>query len=266
MRKDWTFLTFVNSSYYIPGLIGLWNSLVKSHKDEHINFAVMTTDEEEGLSEKIKKIFIGIDTFRLIKCEPLPAPKCKQAMDYWSACITTLKIFGLTEYSKIVYLDADMMVLDDIFDLFSKPHMSGVASSSVIHPDCNDVIFGPLVIEPSKETEERLIEIYLNMDITLADQEVIRICYPHWKEETKLHLPILYGVYYWHLPRLITNYNYIKEDFKIIHFTGKEKPWSFKLRKILSIIKTYLIGKKHFFWCLWVLFHYRKICKKIVKK
>ena len=259
MRKDYTFLTYINRSSYIPGVIGLYKSLIKAQKND-FNFAVFITDEEKGLEVKLKDLFCKHNDVTIIISEPLPEPKFQQKNDYWKGCISTLKIFGLTQYKKIVYLDADMLVLSDLSDLFEKPHMSGVASSSIVHPEINNVVFGPLVIVPNKEEEKKLIEIYLTRKITLADQEVIRIRYKNWVDQEELHLPIVYGAYYPHLSKIIKITKIKKDSFKIIHFVGQPKPWEYKIKNKLSILKWCLFCRTASVWLFKILIKYISYC------
>ena len=65
-----------------------------------------------------------------------------------------LNIWTLTSYSKIVYLDSDILVLKNIDDLFEREELS--AGSEDLWPDVFNS--GVLVIEPSQTTFERLIE------------------------------------------------------------------------------------------------------------
>ena len=42
----------------------------------------------------------------------------------WEFCLTKLRAFGLTQFKKIVFLDADIMVLKNLDQLFEKPPMT----------------------------------------------------------------------------------------------------------------------------------------------
>ena len=67
---------------------------------------------------------------------------------------TKLNIWTLTSYTKIVYLDTDVLVLKNIDDLFQRDELS--AGPEDLWPDVFNS--GVLVIEPSMSTFTRLIK------------------------------------------------------------------------------------------------------------
>jgi len=69
----------------------------------------------------------------------------------WKNCWTKFKIFDLIEYDKIVFLDADIMVLKNLDHLFELPHMTAALDGEYFNlwegwPHFNS---GCLVIEPN---------------------------------------------------------------------------------------------------------------------
>lgn len=68
---------------------------------------------------------------------------------------TKLQLWSLTDLSKVVFLDADMMVLKNIDDLFEREELS--ACADVGWPDCFNS--GLFVARPSLETYNNLLAL-----------------------------------------------------------------------------------------------------------
>jgi glycogenin glucosyltransferase len=68
---------------------------------------------------------------------------------------TKLRLWNLTEYSKVVFLDADTLAIQNVDDLFSREDFSAVAD--VGWPDCFNS--GLFVTRPSKDTFQKLSEM-----------------------------------------------------------------------------------------------------------
>lgn len=52
----------------------------------------------------------------------------------WNQSFAKLAVLGMTQFDTVVMLDADMMVVDNIDDLFDAPAMSAVAAARVRIP------------------------------------------------------------------------------------------------------------------------------------
>lgn len=155
-------------------------------------------------------------------------------VDYWKETLFKLKVFDLTQFDKIVFLDSDMLVLKNIDHLFEMPHMSSVGAGQELHSDWVKLNSGLMVIEPNHEEYlglERLIDqVYrekTEAGLGIGDQDVIQAYYDKlWFESDRLHLSSVYNTMlgyagYMQKNGAITGL----DDIYVYHFTGKQKPW-----------------------------------------
>lgn len=185
---------------------------------------------------------------------------------YWTKTFIKLLAFDLDEYEKIVLVDNDIIILENIDDLFKKPHMSGVAlfKDTMGSKDCSS---GFLVIEPQKDFSKNfnsIIEKISNDNKHVGDQDVINQYYPNWFDNKALHLDIDYHIMFGDVWFYYTKFGYGKDKaIKSVHFPGKKKPWMKPITHIEHYIK-FVIRKQ---WILFKIFYkYDKILLKITIK
>lgn len=157
----------------------------------------------------------------------------------WATTFQKISIFSFTEYDKIVWLDADMMITGNLDSLFEWPHMSCVRSRASLDGYAGLYPFnsGIMVIEPrEKEFEEictiipKVVEDYQLQGKPLGDQNVLNVYFSGWPWQPEKHLPDGYNVFWGSIE------NYIDDGFtvygddgmkiSVLHFTGKHKPWN----------------------------------------
>lgn len=161
----------------------------------------------------------------------------------WTNTFSKLKIFDLTDFQKIVFVDSDMLVLKNIDELFQMENMSAVvADGSYPGNNYTGLNSGLLVCVPQKGESERLIG-FLPSDSKrlLGDQDIFKLGYPNWEKNTALHIPEEYNVFIGH-----ADYYQRKQglDIKVAHFVGETKPWNFTFgQKIGKLLRRVLMRK-----------------------
>jgi glycogenin glucosyltransferase len=144
-----------------------------------------------------------------------------------------LNIFGLNQFEKLVYLDADMLILNNIDELFEKPHMSAVNSGGML-PNLlswTKLNSGLMVVEPSTELfDDMLSKIGTIEGITsVGDQDFLHAYYFNWPNQKELHLDHGYNMFQIHLNEYNQlfgyDFNHAQKPIKIIHYIGETKPW-----------------------------------------
>ena len=87
---------------------------------------------------------------------------------------TKLNIWKFTEYNKLIYIDADTIVLNNIDELFKNDELSGINDRSEIL-NYNGINSGLLVIKPNLVTYNNLIAALNsdNYDLKMSDQSLI---------------------------------------------------------------------------------------------
>ncbi len=130
-----------------------------------------------------------------------------------------LSLWELVQYEKVVFLDADMVVIQNIDRLFGYPEF--VAAPNVYESllDFHRMNSGVFVAEPSRATFDAMLQQLDQPDVfwRRTDQTFLQAYFPHWHG-----LPYIYNTlqYVWfNLPGL-WDWNSIR----VVHYQY-EKPW-----------------------------------------
>ena len=78
----------------------------------------------------------------------------------WENCLTKFKIFNLTQFDKLIFLDADILILKNLDDLFERPHMTSALDGEYFNlwPGWDHFNSGIMVIEPSEKLFNDLLD------------------------------------------------------------------------------------------------------------
>ena len=152
-----------------------------------------------------------------------------------------LQMWSMTEYAKVIYLDADMLVLKSLDELFQSPDLSAV-------PDKYPGVFnsGLMVFEPRLRTMHAMIDSYMTTkSYNKGDQGFLNAFFSrranstflkadeHPEHRTRLSfypLPSVFNLPIW-LKRSAFGGNINMADVFAVHFTAEVKPWSFFWRR-----------------------------------
>ncbi|CAM4829175.1 unnamed protein product [Rotaria magnacalcarata] len=137
---------------------------------------------------------------------------------------TKINCWLLEKYSKCVFLDADVLVLRDIDDLFEREEFSAAPDAG--WPDCFNS--GVFVYRPSKETFRKLVQFASQQDASFdgGDQGLLNNFFSDWRtSDISRHLPFIYNVtsntFYSYVPAV----KRFRNDIRLVHFAGALKPW-----------------------------------------
>jgi len=137
---------------------------------------------------------------------------------------TKINCWLLEKYSKCVFLDADVVVLQNIDDLFERDEFSAAPDAG--WPDCFNS--GVFVFRPSKETFQKLAQFASQQEASFdgGDQGLLNAFFSNWRSsDISRHLPFVYNVtsntFYSYVPAVTQFHN----DIRVVHFAGALKPW-----------------------------------------
>ena len=133
---------------------------------------------------------------------------------------TKFYAWTLTDFDKVVYLDSDMIVLQNIDDLFQKDELS--AAPDVGWPDCFNS--GLMVLKPDYIIYEELrFQAVEFGSFDGADQGLLNDYFPNWNR-----LPFTYNVTVSVAPVYSYKPAYLryKDNVKVLHYFGATKPWN----------------------------------------
>ncbi|KAI5659944.1 hypothetical protein M9H77_28737 [Catharanthus roseus] len=190
----------------------------------------------DGVSDYAKSL-LRADGWIVEKVSLLANPNQVRPTRFWGV-YTKLKIFNMTKYKKVVYLDADTIVVKSIEDLFK----CGKFCANLKHSE--RLNSGVMVVEPSKEVfNDMMSKVTTLGSYTGGDQGFLNAYYPGFANahifEPDLAPEVLNSRPVPEMERLSTLYNadvglYMlankwmvdEKELRVIHYTlGPLKPW-----------------------------------------
>ena len=220
------YVTLLSTDSYLDGVLAL-NESLKRVGSKYPLVCALTPN----ISPRIREVlaFLRIETVEITNysySEEMVRKYIKWGFSHWERTAEKFRTFGLEQYEKIVFIDADMFILRNIDHLFNRPHLSACQDSPMLNWDVKDsheqLNSGIVVLKPSKKFEQELIE--LSQEKGLSDQEALRAYYPNWVQRLELRLPQEYNIFvkFWE--------GYAKQGMRPenvigLHFIGAEKPF-----------------------------------------
>ena len=206
---------------YEPGVETLGRSLRAT--GSNVPLVLLVTPDVSSAARARLATAAGWDP-RLI--EPIANPSGDGELLYarFRNTYTKLRAFGLEDIEKVVFLDADTLVLQNIDELFERPAFA--AAPDFFLPNCFNS--GVMVIEPSKalldSMESKLLQ---RRTYDGGDQGFLNDFYPDWWGMDVGHrLEARYNLHHF-VYQFMTAHASVKSvvnDVKIVHYT-LQKPW-----------------------------------------
>lgn len=253
INNQYAYMTVLSTDSYIPGVIKLYKSL-KATNTVYPFICVCSRNIAKTSIESLNKR--GIKCIKLDVCavDNIASLENDTSFSHWKYTYDKLLLFGLTDYKKIVYLDSDMLILENIDELFDCKPFSAVPAGYLINNEWTRLNSGLLVIEPDKEVMNimlRFIPIVYqkrkDQGLATGDQDIINEYIPDWYKNKDLVLSEAYNLIFKYIDTYKRNYNFKysnpdkSKSIKIVHFIGKKKPWDDSFVKQLLLLCKYLI-------------------------
>ena len=255
----YSYVCVLSTNSYLEGVLVL-NENLKQLNSKYPLLCLIN----ENISEKSKKI---LERFNIkYKIVNSVMPKSTIPETRWKYTFDKLSIFNLTEFEKIVYLDLDFLILENLDYLFEIEEFTMIYDLKENY-SCSALI----ILKPNNNDYNEMIKLneIMNMnDSIIGDQDIINEYFDDINE-----LPIEYNFIKGIEKELVDVYDPIKnkivkkykcndfywsENPKIIHYYGDVKPFMLedefddeycylyfyyleKVRKILSINKKIMI-------------------------
>jgi glycogenin len=220
MKK--AFVTMLcNGDSYVPGGEVLGKSLAASGSKVP-RVAMVTADISPAARVRLAAQGWELrDTARLAN----PTPKALQSFPRFSVVYTKLRAWELTDFDRVVMLDADTLVLRNVDDLFDRPGFA--AAPEFFLPDRFNS--GVMVVTPSRDTFERMLgALSVAPSYDGGDQGFLNSFYADWYAMPAAHrLPAGYNlasfIYQFGNGRETLRTTLAREA-KILHYMV-QKPW-----------------------------------------
>lgn len=218
------YVTLVTSDNYVAGACVLARSLRNSGTSRSIWCMAATKGLSADSLEALNSAFSGLTLVEVIDSSDVKNLALLGRPEL-GPTFTKLRLWQLTQFRKVVFMDADTLVLRNIDDLFERPELS--ACADVGWPDCFNS--GVFVAVPSEETFAKLIK-FANEKGSFdgGDQGLLNDYFSNWSQSPPQHrIPFTYNL------TINASYSYapafarFQNDIKVIHFIGAHKPWTF---------------------------------------
>ena len=221
------YATLITSDSFLMGVETMLYSLRATGTAQPI--VVLVTDQvSHSTCAKIQCCQPGI----VVKLVPsIPNPNTSVHMEGWvNSGYTKLNIWALCEFEKIVYIDADTVVMANVDDLFARPG-DLCAAPDVFPPDRFNA--GVLVIQPSMPVfEDMMSKIGILPSYDGGDTGFLNAYFPRWYDRSDVEglnrLPFSYNAQrtlHWMTFTKQPGYWNAIQPIKILHFSSTPKPW-----------------------------------------
>ncbi|CAL1694983.1 unnamed protein product [Somion occarium] len=226
MATPFAFVTLVSSDSYLPGALALVAALKELHPKPpvppEVDFQTvcLVTPEMVDVSSirLLRKAFDLVVGVEVIEQRDVKGLQLLGRLDL-NSVLTKLHIFRLTQYSKIIFLDADVLPIRPLSHLFNLPY-EFAAVPDVGWPDIFNS--GVLVLSPGEDKFNELRELLKSRGSwDGGDQGLLN----EWRGHNWHRLSFTYNT----TPTAAYTYAPAYERFgskiSAIHFIGPNKPW-----------------------------------------
>lgn len=218
------FVTLVSSDAYLPGALAQVAALRDLHTapDAHnVVYLCLVTPETVDVStiKLLRKAFdlvVGVEVLEDVDERGL---KLLGRPDL-TTVLTKLHVFRLVQYSKIIFLDADVLPLRPLTHLFQLPHEFS-AAPDVGWPDIFNS--GVLVLSPGEDKFNELNDLLKSKGTwDGGDQGILN----EWRGNNWNRLSFTYNTTPTAAYTYAPAYERFGSQISALHFIGKNKPWN----------------------------------------
>ncbi|KAJ1644498.1 glycogenin glucosyltransferase [Coemansia erecta] len=238
--KPGCFATLLTTDSYLHGALTLAASIRQTGTSHAIVCLVAEGQLSKPALERLSLVFDRVVSVPVLDTQDYANLALLGRPDLGTTA-TKIAVWSLTEYSRIVYLDADTLVLQNIDSLLEEPtNESGLgmrpnggmqnegmlaAAPDLGWPDCFNS--GVFVAKPSKTTHDGLLRMLATQgSFDGGDQGLLNAYFSDWsRADHTRRLPFSYNTtstsFYTYAPAFAR----FSSDIKVVHFIGPHKPW-----------------------------------------
>lgn len=245
------FITLLSSTNYYDGVVVLKRSL-QAVKSQYPLYCALSANVGEHIENSLKKE--NIETLRLIQHIDMPE-RISSDIPYahWNNTFDKLLIWGFTQFEKLVFLDSDLLILNNIDNLFEREAFSGVCAGKSYpgNEDWKGINSGVMVLVPANDVKQALIDLiptvvaeHRKQNRLIGDQDILQYYLTDkWDDTPSLQLDEGYNIFADFLNYYIKDMGYswnnkTDKTIYVVHFIGQNKPWmKLSMRKCYWLLK-----------------------------
>lgn len=233
------FLSVLTDNSYLPGLLVLQATLKKVGSRYPLHVLLTSNISRSTILSLEKKLI----SYKILEQKEIKNPTNIDKNHRWFSTYSKLFAFDKGQFDKIVYIDADTMLLRNIDELFDFRHMSAVNAGGMIPEKSSwtHLNSGLMVIEPSNKLFKDMISKIgliepLQSEGTItkpkygSDQDFLNAYYSKWPRKKNLHLDHKYNIIYYFIDKYCKLFGYTLDkgdrQISVIHFASYLKPWN----------------------------------------
>ena len=239
--KKYAYVSIVTSENYLVGLETMYLSLLQTGTTVPL-YTLLPARLVRDNSETVKKLKDeGINIIEYDQSVVIPQTLVNnnnaQGDNRFNYTFDKLLIFGLTQFDKIVFLDSDIYILQNLDHLFEKPHMSAMIAGKSYpgNEDWVDLTSGIMTLVPEDGLVRKLeaaIPGVIEKKGACGDQDILQAYYSEWTKHPELDMGEKYGIMagYADYYEKTLGYTYSGDvndpkSVAIMHYAGEKKPW-----------------------------------------
>jgi glycogenin glucosyltransferase len=239
--RNYAYVTVVTNMSYFAGLSVLAKSF-KRTKAKYPLFVLVPQKADPELKQRIHTLKLSV-----IESDDILIDEDFQKanrVSSWNQTFFKLNIMNLVQFDKIVFVDADMLLLQNIDHLFEYPSISATTGGKAANPEYVEFNSGLLVIEPSEEIFRELLGCVVPaikrktaLGLGYGDQDVFNEYYPNWNQEQAHHFDEIYNAEITYLDALMNANKFRRlSEIAVLHYIGRIKIWNYSLIDNIRII------------------------------
>lgn len=218
------FVTLVTSDAYAVGA----QVLAKSLKDSGTKHLIICLVTENVSSESLKNLQATFDEVRQVEALDSKDQKNLSLLGRpeLGCTFTKIQVWNQLDLSKVVFMDADMLALKNIDELFEERDEFS-AAPDVGWPDCFNS--GLFVCKPNAKTYCDLLQMAKsNGSFDGGDQGLLNQYFSDWaRGDSSKRLPFGYNLTFSSSYSYLPAFKHFRNTIKVVHFIGANKPWTF---------------------------------------
>ena len=249
MNNPYAYAFYATNDIYAISILIILLHLERLGFPEYCDIIVIYLDRHVSADTLEKMRNRGI---KLHKVEGIPS--CRG--EYFKYCLVKLKIFTLTAYKRVLFMDSDSIPIQNMSELFHLDFDKQIAAPlcwwarDSIHSDKITSLL--LLVKPSMDLWKRVekyfpvLQLQNVYDMDIVNQEFLY-------NSNDLHiLPPVYGCLNSEWEDRYSRFYFGDPDksldkIKLVHYTALGKPWSYKP----SEVKKMRPNAHPIFYCLW---------------
>ncbi|KAF5590493.1 glycogenin-2 beta [Fusarium subglutinans] len=212
------YATLLLSDSYLPGALVLAHSLRDAGASRKLAVLVTLDTVSADSITQLKRVYDYIFPVPRIRNDHPANLYLMNRGDLHSA-FTKINLWKLTQFSKIVYIDADVVAYRAPDELFDTPHPFA-AAPDIGWPDLFNT--GVMVLEPNMGDYYAMIAMAeRGISFDGADQGLINMHFGQRYHRLSFTYNVTPSAHYQYVPA----YRHFQSSINMVHFIGSHKPW-----------------------------------------